>query len=107
VSQFYQTVHEKPLLGGYLSRLRQRDLALYRDDPLFRTLIDLSENRPVSPDLLARATANAHDGSRRLSIGYVIVYGDRASAELVSFAKSALDLEFLASEGDQSLYRVR
>jgi hypothetical protein len=25
----------------------------------------------------------------------------------VSFAKSAFDLEFVASEGDQSLYRVR
>lgn len=107
VSQFYQTVHEKPLLGGYLSRLRERDLALYLGDPLFSTLIDLSENRPVSPGLIARAIASAHESAGHLGIGYVIVYGDRASAELVSFAKSALDLEFLGSEGDQSLYRVR
>lgn len=107
VSQFYQTVHEKPLLGGYLSRLRLRDVELYRGVPLLRVLLGLSEGAAVSSDEIDRALASAPRDRPRLNIGYVIVYGDRASPQLVSVAKSALDLEFVASEGDQQLYRAR
>jgi hypothetical protein len=107
LSQFYQGFHEKPLLGGYLSRLRRTDVELYRSIPFFESLIALSERRQVPPERLEHVIASAGEWRPRLGIGYVIVYGDRASPQLVSFAKSALDLEFVASEGDQALYRVR
>jgi hypothetical protein len=42
-SQFFQTVHGKPLVGGYLSRVSRKRIAQLRQDPLLDALITLSE----------------------------------------------------------------
>ena len=107
LGQFYQTFHEKPLIGGYLSRLRRREFPRYRRVRLFRLLFDLSERRPVSAERMERAIEDAHRSVPDLDIGYVIAYTDRASPQLIAFAKSALDLELVAWEGDMHLYKVR
>ena len=50
-SQFYQTFHEKRLVGGYISRLPSRSLERYRRNPTLRVLMRLSEGTPVEPEL--------------------------------------------------------
>jgi hypothetical protein len=104
-AQLLQTYHEKPLIGGYLSRLPQGEVARYREIALFDVLLDLSEGRPVSADRLDRARGT-YTGPA-LSLGYVIVDTSRASPELVAFARDALDLQHLGTEGPLSLYIVR
>jgi hypothetical protein len=106
-AQFLQTFHEKPLVGGYLSRLPSDGVARYRRVRLFRLLFDLSENLPVSAERLESAIERAHDEAVALKIGYVIVDTTRASSQLVAFAKSALDLRQVATEEGQELYIVR
>ena len=106
-SQFMQTFHEKPILGGYLSRLPGRQVRRYRRVPLLRTLMDLSEYQPVSVPELEEAAASGRDAARKLRLGYVIVDRSRASPQLVDFATLALDLEKVATEGAQELYIVR
>jgi hypothetical protein len=106
-AQFLQTFHEKPLLGGYLSRLPGGRVTRYRRIRLFRVLFDLSEGRPVSPDRMETAIEWAHTEASSLQIGFVVVDISRASPQLVSFAKSALDLELVATEQGKELYIVR
>ena len=59
-TQFYQTVHEKGLLGGYLSRLPRRCVDSYRRLHRLNVLMDLSAGRPVSAGRLERAIERAH-----------------------------------------------
>ncbi|MGH9374457.1 MAG: hypothetical protein ACRD15_23310 [Vicinamibacterales bacterium] len=106
-AQFLQTFHEKPLIGGYLSRLPGGGVTRYRRIRLFRLLFDLSERRPVSPDRMESAIEQAHDEAPPLQIGYVVVDTTRASPQLIAFAKSALDLQRIATEQGQELYIVR
>ena len=106
-AQFLQTFHEKPLVGGYLSRLPRDGVRRYRRVPLFRTLFDLSERRPVEPGQLEKAIEQAHFDRAALQIGYVVVDTTRASPQLLAFARSALDLQWIATEQGQELYIVR
>jgi hypothetical protein len=106
-AQFLQTFHGKPLVGGYLSRLPAGGVNRYRRIGLYRTLIDLSERLPVDAATLESTIEEAHLQRRGLQIAYVVVDTTRASPQLVEFAKSALDLQRVATEEGQELYIVR
>jgi hypothetical protein len=105
-TQFFQTVHEKKLLGGYLSRLPRAGLDPYRRLYRFSVLMDLSAGRPVSADRLERAIERAHVSHPRLDIGYVVVQSGRVSPQLMAFARAAFDLEFVTAEYGHELYRT-
>ena len=106
-SQFFQTVHGKSLIGGYLSRLAWSRLTELRRHPVLDPLVTLSEGGPLSPDREVRALAAAGDFLRRTNIGFVMVDRSRASGDLVAFARRAFDLEFVAAEGALELYQPR
>lgn len=106
-AQFLQTFHEKPLVGGYISRLPSHRVESYRQLRFFRLLLDLSERRHVSASRMEKGIEAAHAEAPGLNIGYVIVDTGRASAQLVSFASSALNLQQIATDGTQALYIVR
>jgi hypothetical protein len=106
-AQFLQTFHGKPLVGGYLSRLPAGGVSSYRRIRLFRLLFDLSERRPVDSVRMESAIEEAHLRRLGLQIGYVVVDTTRASPQLVEFAKSALDLQWVATDEGQQLYIVR
>jgi hypothetical protein len=99
-------VHEKGLVGGYLSRLPNRGIEPYRRSHRLSVLMDLSARRPVSPERLERAIERSHIYPPRLDIGYVIIHTGLVSPQLVAFAKASFDLEFVTAEGGQELYRT-
>jgi hypothetical protein len=105
-SQFNQTRHGKPLIGGYLSRVSQRRIAQLRERfPVLDVLMRLSEGTPLTE---VDRTLVMEQGARfvtEASIGYVLV--DRSSSydPLTTLAIGAFDLEHVATEGQYSLYR--
>jgi hypothetical protein len=105
--QFYQTVHGKRLLGGYLSRLPSRSVERYRRDPTLHVLLRLSERRALDPGMLEKGLANADHTLTRTNIGYVVVDRLRAPKELQDFARQAFHLTLVAEEGTLELYRTR
>jgi hypothetical protein len=105
-SQFNQTVHEKPLIGGYISRLPRRDVAEYRRISVTRALLELSEGRTLPEWQRQEVIGRTHEVMPRLNIGYVVVNTDLASEDLVSFALAAFDLTRVASDGPYVLYRT-
>lgn len=103
-TQYYQTVHGKPLIGGYLSRIsdlrRRRTLEI----PTMRALLRLSEGQPLAPEDDAQARFLARQFVQRARIGYVVLIEDRVSPELRQWAIEALELRLIAESGGRELY---
>lgn len=104
--QFYQTVHEKQLLGGYMSRLPRHQVQRYQKIQITRVLMDLSEGRRVSSRRKLAAIEEAHRIMPTLGVGYVVVNTDSTSMELTEFATAAFDLTRVASDGPYVLYKT-
>jgi hypothetical protein len=104
--QFYQTVHGKRLLGGYLSRLPRRSVERYRRDPTLGVLLRLSERRALDPGMLEKGLASADETLARTNVGYVVVDRLRAPKDLQDFARQAFHLTLVAEEGSLELYRT-
>jgi hypothetical protein len=107
VYQYYQTAHEKPLVGGYVSRLPRGAVDRYRRFPVTSALMDLSEGRSLTPERRVEVLQAAHARDRpiRLRIGWVVVDTRAASPELEQFAVEALDLTYVERDGPWKLYR--
>jgi hypothetical protein len=103
--QYHQTAHEKPLVGGYVSRLPRGAADRYRRLPVTSALIDLSEGRSLTPERRAAALQAAHTRPFRLQIGWVVVDTRSASPELERFAVDAFDLTYVERDGPWKLYR--
>ena len=105
-SQFYQTFHEKRLVGGYISRLPADSVERVRGNPTLRVLLRMSEGTAVDPALLESGLQNAARTLRRLQIGYVVIDRARTKPELRQFAERAFALTPVMSEGSLDLYRT-
>jgi len=104
-TQFYQTAHGKPIIGGYLSRVSQKRITETRRQRILDVLIRLSAN-PRLPAYAAEPLARR--GRRfveRANLGYVVIDRDRASDALVAFARRAFRLELIERSGSLELYR--
>jgi hypothetical protein len=101
-----QTVHERPLVGGFVARLSPRVTAAYRSDALLAAFLTLSG----ASGEFARVTAPDRDAAReRLTndhISFVLLDRTVASPELTEFVDRVLPLRLVTTAGDRSLYVV-
>jgi hypothetical protein len=104
--QYFQTVHEKRLIGGYLSRLPDDAIPRYRQHALIRVLLRLSEGRPLDPGMEEEALAMAPGFVNRLQLGYVVVDTGMVRPALAAFVKKAFPLTLVTVEGPFELYRT-
>ena len=114
--QYYQTAHGKPMLGGNISRAPDFKMDYFRRIPFFYALTEIEFGRPVAPEVLAAAQAQAADLMLLYDTGYVVLtppvpgrfpYADTWQATW-DFLKSTLPLEdapFWAQDG-YAAYRV-
>ena len=72
-SQFFQTFHQKPLLGGYLSRISERELRRQHEFFTVHQLVRLSEGQPISPADVEELKRRAAGFVERARLGYVFV----------------------------------
>lgn len=104
-SQFYQTFHEKALVGGYLSRVPRQRIAAMRNNQMLYALMVLSEGSELPPDTAAHLTELGPDWVRQFAIGFVVIDRAHATEHLRQFATEALRLDLVATDGDLELYR--
>jgi hypothetical protein len=107
---YYQTIHKRPLVGGYLSRLPWSVVAAYASDPLVNGLLELSEPLDRSDPGRAVPLPDARIAAERLRAdGIAFVVLDRAAAppRLTEYVETVLPLDLVATEGERSLYVVR
>jgi hypothetical protein len=103
-SQFYQTVHGKPLVGGYLSRVEESSKRYYRGVPMMGALMDLSEGITLQPDQEARARASADAFLAQATVGYVVMDAARVTPELRRFAVETMRLQKVEEHDGFELY---
>lgn len=103
-SQFFQTVHGKPLIGGYLSRVTRRHVAEMREDPLLDALVTLSEGGTLDPAAEGALVARGPAFIRRAALGFVVIDNARATPALRDFATRALGLTRIDGENEFDLY---
>ncbi|MGE0865840.1 MAG: hypothetical protein AB7P34_18220 [Vicinamibacterales bacterium] len=105
-SQFYQTRHEKRLIGGYLSRISPRRVERMRAErPTLSILMKMSEPRPLSEEDLKVLHARGPEFAARTRLGYVVIdrrFVSEASAQAVI---TAWNLEEVQRDGHLTLYR--
>jgi hypothetical protein len=94
---YYATVHEHPLVGGYIGRMPADAAQRYEDMPVVGALLRLSDGRPDS---------SGPTDARRSSCRYVVVNRPRMSAGLRAYVQQ-LPLELVAADEERDIYRVR
>jgi len=107
---FYQTIHARPIVGGYLSRLPASLLTFYANDPLLNGLLQLSESggaAEADPPLALADTSLAAERFRANGIAFVVLDRAAAPARLTEYAETVLPLELIATEGERELYVVK
>lgn len=103
-SQFFQTMHAKPLLGGYLSRVSRRRVAEVRRHETLDALIVLSEGRPLHPTREQALIEAGPDFVSNARVAFVIVDRARTPEPLRQFAIRAFRLELIERDGEFELY---
>jgi hypothetical protein len=91
-SAYFQTRHQRPLIGGYLSRVSRWRKAENERAPMLRALFALSEGRALSPERMDEARRSRDAFLRRSCVKFVVVNKHRASKDLQAFAVDALGL---------------
>lgn len=72
--QYFQTAHAKPMLGGNISRAPDFKLDYFQRIAYFQALTAVETGKPVAPDLMAAARAQAADLAYLYDVGYVLLY---------------------------------
>jgi hypothetical protein len=104
-TQFYQTSHQKLLIGGYLSRVSKARVSEVRDNRIVDALITLSEGGEVTDAVLESLVEAGPPFVRESHLAYVVIDSYRASERLRDFARRAFRLEPVAQERGLELYR--
>lgn len=124
-AQWYQTVHQRPLLGGNTSRNPEFKFQYFSEAPLLDLLIALTnaadeplhealraELAPLvdrlqsDPAWVAEQRRQAARVFETLNIAYVAVHRAQTSDALERYVVSVLPITLLGEEGDLALYRV-
>ncbi|MDO8679779.1 MAG: hypothetical protein Q7R30_14725 [Acidobacteriota bacterium] len=105
-SQFNQTRHEKPLIGGYLSRISRRRIEKMRTEyPTLAILITMSEANPLSDAERATLVARGDRFVSGTDLGYVVIDARFVSAASRQAVIEAWHLEELERDQHLTLYR--
>ena len=114
--QYFQTVHGKPMLGGNISRAPDFKMGYFERIPFFHALTEIQFGRPIAPEVLETAQAQADELMALYNVGYVILhppipqrfpYADHWQTTW-DFAKQTLPLEnepFWQQDGIEA-YRI-
>ena len=105
-SQFYQTVHQKPLIGGYLSRISPARRRRVHERPLLDRLMRLSEGRQPKPLSMAERLQHGSGLLRSGRLAYVVIHTARTPPQLKQLAIEALRLSLLSAADGRELYVV-
>jgi hypothetical protein len=103
-SQYYQTFHQKGVIGGYLSRIGQQEIARQRESVNVSRLIELSEGRHVSAKDIEVASQRAAGFVDRARLGYIVVDTERTSPALLDYAIRVFRLRKIAGADGFDLY---
>jgi hypothetical protein len=95
-AMWLQTIHERPIAGGFVARLPRDAAARYRQEPALAPLLELAPN-PIGPD--ARALT-------ALGFRYVLVNRALASASAQASIRRSPSVALVTEDAGYTLYRM-
>jgi hypothetical protein len=104
---YYQSVHERPLVGGFVARLSPRLKARYAEAPILSSLLRLSSGRQLTTEQVARDRALAPQLFNEWHISLIIVRRNDASQALRQYVTSVLPADIISSDGERDMFLVR
>lgn len=105
-SQFNQTVHEKRLIGGYLSRISPSRVERMRTEhPTLAVLMKMSEPQPLTAEDLSILFGRGTRFVNRTRLGYVVIDRRFVSDESAGAVIDAWSLEEVQRDEYLTLYR--
>jgi hypothetical protein len=108
--QYYQTIHHKPLLFGYLGRAPMEILSYHMELPVLRTFIQMNKGLYPGPEQLAADNNIAHHLVNFLQLKYIVVdtryYTDEQLSELKEYVHKVFPVESSILKNFQLLYTI-
>jgi hypothetical protein len=102
----YQTIHERPIVGGFVARLPPSIAREYAAMPVLGSLLQLSSGAKVSETDASRTPHEAAALLASAGIAFVILDTRRASADLIAYVQSQIELKRIAEEDGRVFYEV-
>lgn len=104
----YQMTHGHPLVGGFAARIPESTKQRYRDMPIVRSLLRLSEPAGGEPDPRDAALTREEAGAqlRAIGVAFVVIDRTRVSAQLLAFLERQLPLTRLAGDGSREIFAL-
>jgi hypothetical protein len=104
---FYQTISEKPMLGGFIARLPERVKSWYQHAPVISAVLQLSDPRCPSDWSPEPVTAHqAYDALTAASVRYVVLNRASSSPRLLAYV-SSWPMTRVAADSGRELYVLR
>jgi hypothetical protein len=105
-SQYYQTKHQKRLLGGNTSRNPEYKFQYFTEAPLFNTIIALENGYEVDREVWDRDRELAPDVLRLLGVRYVVLHKGVVPAVLDEYVQYVFGGELVYEGNGIIAYRV-
>lgn len=103
-TEFNQTAHGRPVMGGFLSRIARRRVEDVLMDPVHRSLAMLSEQRSLTEHERAALLQQGPAFIRDKRIGFVMVDRSRTSPDVEALLTHAFHLRHVETNGSFVLY---
>jgi hypothetical protein len=103
---YFQTVHERPILGGFLARLPRSVVDRYQEMPIVGSLLRLSGGGSIDEEHADRDRSDAAHALASLGIRYFVIDRTTAPPDLLRYVRMALPLRLIAQDDERALYVV-
>jgi hypothetical protein len=105
-AQFFQTVHQKRLLGGITSRTPQFKTQYFLEAPVINSLIALETGRAIDATRLAQDRTAAPEVLRFFNIRYIDIDRALAGAAVAQYARDVFPMKEIYRDDTRTVYRV-
>jgi hypothetical protein len=91
--QYYQSVHQRPILAGNTSRNPPQKFQYFTEAPVINTLIALETGHNVDPAVVERDRELAGDVLRFFNIQAVVVHTAECGPEMIPYLEATMPVE--------------
>ena len=103
---FAQTIHERPIVGGFVARLSPDIARGYLTTPVLGSLLRLSAGGLLADEAPQMDPGAAAAQLTSLGIAFVVIDIRRAPPDLIRYVQSSIALTVIGEEDGRMFYRV-
>jgi len=105
-SQYYQSVHQRPILAGNTSRNPPLKFQYFTEAPVINTLIALETGHRVEPGVVEGDRALAADVLRFFNVGTIVVHPAQTGPEMIPYVEATMPVERVYKDAESVAYRM-